>query len=287
MYPIKDFLLFFRMIEHLVISGAGPAGIIQVGMIQQALLEGIFSMDKIKTLHGSSAGAIISVLLCIQVPIQELVDYFVMRPWEKWLKMDISNFYDNKGIVSSECFLDLLSPFFNAYQIPLQITLHELYIKTNIDLYIYTTKLTTLESIQLHHSTHPDLSVIQAVMMSANMPILFTPIKYQEMYYIDGAIRAHCPSVSYPEETVLNIYISYQPSLNVEDTKDYFSYLFLTMYYIVSNNIILPKGHLIQYNKYTLASINTWKKSIYESEYRREMIEIGKRSTMEYLENKT
>jgi len=273
------------MIEHLAISGAGPAGIIQVGMIQQALAEGVFSLDNIKSYHGSSAGAIISLLLCIRVSIQELVDYVVLRPWEKWIMYDIPHFYNNKGLVSSDCFISFVSPFFHAYNIPLDITLKELYDRTGIDLYIYTTKMSSLESIALHHINHPDLKAIQCIMMSANMPILFTPVKYKNEYYIDGALRSHCPLILFPEDTVLNIYISYQPSLlNIEDTKDYFSHLCLTMFYIVCNNSVPPKGHLIQYNEHSMVNINSWKKGIYDETYRREMIDIGKQCTQSYIE---
>ena len=275
------------MIEHLAISGAGTGGIIQVGMIQQALSEGIFSLDQIKSYHGSSAGAIISLLLCIRVSIQELVDYVVLRPWEKWIQYDIPHFYENKGMVSSDCFISFLSPFFHAYNVPLEITLQELYHRTGVDLYIYTTKMMTLESIPLHHTTHPDLSVVKAIMMSANMPILFTPVKYQDEYYIDGALRSHCPLIPFPEETVLNIYISYQPALlNIEDTKDYFSHLWLSMFYIICNNSVPPKGHLIQYNEHSMVHLNSWKKGIYDMEHRRKMIDLGKQATMNYIEIK-
>lgn len=276
------------MIEHIAISGAGPAGIIEAGMIQQAITEEIFVMDNIKSFHGTSAGAILSLLLCIGVNIHELVDYLVCRPWEKWLKYDISNFYENKGFVSSDCFEDLLSPFFHAYNIPIGITLADLYLRTGIDLYIYTTNVLTLESVTLHHSTHPDLSAVQSIMMSANMPIMFTPIKYQDTYYVDGGIRVHCPSIPFPQESVLTFYINYNQSiLNIENTKDYFNYLILMMYYVVSNNTCTPQGNVIQYNEYSITNIDGWNKCIHEVDHRKQMVEIGKQATMRYLENKT
>jgi predicted acylesterase/phospholipase RssA len=276
------------MIEHIAISGAGPAGIIEAGMIHQALTEGVFVMDNIQSFHGTSAGAILSLLLCIGVGTQELVDYLIWRPWEKWLKYDISHFYENKGFVSSDCFEDLLSPFFHAYNVPMHITLAELYLRTGVDLYVYTTKVSTLESVVLHHRTHPDLPAIQAIMMSANMPILFTPIKYQDSYYVDGGIRVHCPTIPVPEENVLTFYINYNPSmLNMEDTKEYFNYLVLMMYYVVSNNTCPPQGNLIQYNEYSISDLDSWNKCIHEVDYRKHMIELGKQATMRYLENKT
>ena len=287
MYPVKDFLLVFLMIEHIAISGAGPAGIIQIGMIQQALSESIFSLDNVKSIHGTSAGAIIGLLLSISVKIEELVEYVVLRPWAKWLQYDVAHFYENKGIVSSDCFREFIAPFFHAYDIPLTITLQELYDRTGVELYIYTTHVVTLESVSLHHSTHPDLPAIQAISMSANVPILFTPIKYKDVYYIDGGMRAHCPTIPFPEDTVLSFDISQRPTtVNLDDTKGYFHYLFVMMYHTMSNNKYPPKGNLIDYNEFSITNIEDWKRYIYDVEYRRNMIDVGKKATLRYLENK-
>jgi hypothetical protein len=275
------------MIEHIAISGAGPAGIIQVGMIQQALDEGMIELTHIKSYHGSSAGAIISLLLCIGVPITEIAEYVVLRPWSKWLKYDVTHFYENKGVVSSECIADLVSPFFHAYNIPLDITLAQLYERTHLELFIYTTNVSNLTSVALHHLTHPDLSAIQSVMMSANIPIIFTPIKYKEDYYIDGAFRKHCPTIPFPEENILKFYIGYDPiTLNMEDTKEYFHYLLLMMYYTLSNNTHPPQGNVIHHNDGSVTHLDGWKQYLYEEEYRRNMIEVGKQATKNYLENK-
>lgn len=275
------------MIEHIAISGAGPAGIIQVGMVQQALADGVFAVENIKSFHGTSAGSILSLLLLIRVPIEEIVDYVVLRPFEKWLKYDVARFYENKGMVSSECLSEFIAPFFHAYDFPLKITLQELYERTGVEFYVYTTNVVTLESVKLHHSTHPELPAIQAIMMSANMPILFTPIKYEGVYYIDGGVRTHCPPIPFPEENVLTFDISNRPaSNNLDDTRYYFYYLLTMTYHTISNNKCPPKGHLIEYNDYTISDIEDWKRYIYEVEYRREMIEVGKKATLRYLENK-
>jgi predicted acylesterase/phospholipase RssA len=286
-YPVKDFLLFFLMIEHIAISGAGPAGIIQVGMVQQALTDGIFALKNIKSFHGTSAGSILSLLLLIGVPIEEMVDYVVLRPLEKWLKFDVTNFYENKGMVSSECLSEFIAPFFHAYNTPLEFTLQELYERTGVEFYVYTTNVVTLESVQLHHSTHPDLPAIQAIMMSANMPILFTPVKYQGVYYIDGGVCMHCPRIPFPEENVLTFDISNRPAVkNLDDTRTYFGYLLSMTYHTISNNKYPPKGNLIEYNEYTVSDMEDWKRYIYEEDYRRQMIEVGKKATLRYLEKK-
>ena len=74
------------MIEHIVLSGSGPNGLIQLGMLQQLINSNVVCLENIKSIHATSAGSIIGVLLCLHIPIQDIIDYFVHRPWDKWFK---------------------------------------------------------------------------------------------------------------------------------------------------------------------------------------------------------
>ncbi len=121
------------MIEHLSLSSAGPNGLIQLGLVFQALQQHIFSVQDLKSIHGSSCGSIIAVLLCLNIPIQEIVDYVITRKWNKWLKPNLENFMTQKGCVSVECIEEIIAPFFHAYDISLSMTMKELYEHTKID----------------------------------------------------------------------------------------------------------------------------------------------------------
>ena len=53
---------------HLVLSSAGPYGLIQLGML--SVLGG-----KWDTIRGTSAGSIAAVLLCIGIPVDEIIEF--------------------------------------------------------------------------------------------------------------------------------------------------------------------------------------------------------------------
>jgi predicted acylesterase/phospholipase RssA len=271
------------MIEHLVLSSAGPNGIIQLGMVAQVIESNIIDMNTITSIHASSAGSIIGVLLCLQIPIQEVVDYIIDRPLDKWFKIDISQFMMNKGIVSSTCFYDLLLPFFHAYDIPSTITMKELYERTTIDFHIFTTAVTPMKSIDLNHTTFPDLPVIQAVCMSSCIPMLFTPIQYKNEYYIDGGLLNHCPIPSCNEDTTLVILIDYKPELDLTSSFDFIQHILIKSFDIISSNDTIVDGkNIYRFNAKQLAlHPSFWQQILTDKQFRKELIAMGKQHVMD------
>ena len=72
------------MIEHLVLSGAGTNGLVQIGLLHYLLDQVKLSLTDIKSIYATSAGAILSILILIGVPIPEMKEYIIHRPWEKF-----------------------------------------------------------------------------------------------------------------------------------------------------------------------------------------------------------
>ena len=54
-------------IKHLVISGGGPIMIQILGAIQHLEKNEIFDTKNIETIYGTSAGAIVGVLICFNI----------------------------------------------------------------------------------------------------------------------------------------------------------------------------------------------------------------------------
>ena len=53
-------------IKHLVISGGGPAMIQSLAAIQQLEENGFVNMKNIETIYGTSAGALVGILICLK-----------------------------------------------------------------------------------------------------------------------------------------------------------------------------------------------------------------------------
>jgi hypothetical protein len=271
------------MIEHLSLSSAGPNGLIQLGLVFQALQQNIFSIQDLKSIHGTSCGSIIAVLLSLNIPIQELVEYVITRKWNKWLKPNLEFFMTQKGCVSIECIEEVIAPFFHAYDISLSITMKELYEHNKIDLHIYTTAVTNLVSVDINHITFPDLPVIQAICMSSSVPILFTPVHYQNDYYIDGGLLTHCPFISENPETILYILIDYKPVFNLESPIEFIQHIIAKSVDIIMMNTKIPSGNVLKYNADSAIDPTIWINFLTDETYRKKMIDVGIESVNEQM----
>ena len=271
------------MIEHLSLSSAGPNGLIQLGLVFQALQRNIFSVQDLKSIHGTSCGSIIAVLLSLNIPIQELVEYVITRKWNKWLKPNLEYFMTQKGCVSIECIEEVIAPFFHAYDISLSMTMKELYEHNKIDLHIYTTAVTHLVSVDINHITFPDLPVIQAICMSSSVPILFTPVHYQNEYYIDGGLLTHCPFISENPETILYILIDYKPVFNLESPIEFIQHIIAKSVDIIMMNTKIPSGNVLKYNADSAIDPIIWINFLTDETYRKKMIDVGIESVNEQM----
>jgi len=269
--------------EHIVISSAGPNGLIQLGMLAQLLESSYFSLDTIKSIQGTSAGSILAVLLCLKVPIEEIVDYFIKRPLHKWFKLDVSHFMQTNGIVSSE-FSDLVAPLFHIQDIPLTITMKELYDLSSIDLHIYTTCVTKVEAVDLHYTTFPDLPVIQAIAMSCSIPLLFPPVQYQGDYFIDGGLFMHCPLP--PDEKTIVLYIKNTSTLSMDTPFHMIHHILVQSSNRLSPPITIGKRFEYATDNHGLDPL-LWEKMLMDEAFRKELIQHGKDHATDLLKIET
>lgn len=70
-------------IKHIVISGGGPVLIHVLGAIQHLEENNFIDLKSIKSIYGTSAGAIVGVLLCMGFDWETIRDYIIKRPDRK------------------------------------------------------------------------------------------------------------------------------------------------------------------------------------------------------------
>ena len=89
------------MIEHIVINGGGPTGLISYGALKHLFEHNFLHMDNIKSIYGTSIGGIVGTILSLKYDWNILDDYFIKRPWEKVFKIEPDNLFEmyySKGI---------------------------------------------------------------------------------------------------------------------------------------------------------------------------------------------
>jgi predicted acylesterase/phospholipase RssA len=190
------------IIKHIVISGGGPTGLSFYGVLKETHNQGLWSFENIQTIYGTSVGAIISVILCLNYDWETLDEYLIKRPWSNVYKFNMYSLidsYQKRGIFDIKVIEETFSSLFRGKDISLDITMKEFYELTKVEIHMFSTELISYKLIDFSYKTHPDWKVIDVVYCSACLPIIFSPFLKGEECYCDGGFIS-----SYPLEYCIN-----------------------------------------------------------------------------------
>jgi predicted acylesterase/phospholipase RssA len=183
-------------IKHLVISGGGPILIQMIAALQELENNQYIDLTKIETIYGTSAGAMIGVMLCLKFDWETINDYIIKRPWQEVFSIKVQNIldaYSKKGIYDISIIEKCFKPLFDAKNLPLDITLEDLYKYSNIELHFFTFEINEYKIEDISYLTHPKLSVFIALQMTCGIPVLFIPVCIEDKCYIDGGVISNYP----------------------------------------------------------------------------------------------
>lgn len=183
-------------IKHLVISGGGPSLIQTLGCIQHLSNEKYLLLSEIESIYGTSAGAIVGVILCLKYDFETIYDFIIKRPWHNIFSISVQNIFDaytKKGLYDINTVEKCFKPLFEAKDLTINITLKELYDYCKTELHFFSFEINNFKLEDISYLTHPNLRVLEAITMTCGIPILLTPICLDEKCYVDGGIVCNYP----------------------------------------------------------------------------------------------
>ena len=177
--------------DCIVLSGGALKGIAILGCLQS--LKDQKKLENVKKYIATSAGAIISYLICIgYTPIEIMVDICINDWIEKLANFDVLKAVNGMGAISFSTVGEMLERL-TIEKIGRLITLGELYHRYEKLLICCTYNYSRQMVEFLDGVNHPELPCVVALRMSSNLPILFEPFYYETSYYIDGGILCNFP----------------------------------------------------------------------------------------------
>lgn len=190
-------------VRHLVMSSGGVDGIIIYGAVKTLMNAGYFAVDELETIHAVSAGALIAVMLLLGYSTTDMDDYIVKRPWHRAMKdgdINLTDLLARKGLIDSKYIPELLRSLVEACDLitkPFdEITLHEFeeVVKTRLYMYTVNVNVFPMDVTELSAESHPDMPLAVALQMTCCIPMLFTPVFYEDGCYVDGGLVTKCPT---------------------------------------------------------------------------------------------
>ena len=184
------------VVKHLVISGGGPLGLRYLGALEHLEKKQFWQFEDIESIYGTSIGAIIGAFICLKYDWDTLNKYIVERPWNDAFKLTAKQIFDsyyNKGLFDKKITEIIFQPLLVAKDLTLNVTLQEFYDFCKIDLHIFTFELNEFKTVELSHTTHPDMLLVDALTMSSSLPGIFIPTIKDNKCYIDGGVIDNYP----------------------------------------------------------------------------------------------
>lgn len=178
-------------INTLVISGGAVKGYSFLGSLM--LLEKYGILKKIKYFYGTSIGAILNAALILDWNIDEIYKFAIKYPFENMLNINIDKIVNDYSIVDMKDYETLLKKIISYKNFNPNITLKELYDKTNKEINLITYNLSTCSEKTLNYLNYPDLMLWEGLYMTSALPFIFKPFEYKTHIYIDGGIVNNFP----------------------------------------------------------------------------------------------
>lgn len=264
--------------QELVISAGGVKGVYFIGALEK--LNQYYPLHNFSYFTGCSAGGILCILLVIGYTIQEIKDIYFKINFLDFFDVKITNLFSHGGFSKNDKLRNLFKSVFITKNIDPQITFQALYIKTNKYLTVNSLNVSTGKIKYMNHVETPYMYVLEALLMTMNIPIVFGLIPFEENYYVDGAVLDPYP-YNYHKNTIkfgmliidndlFNVFHNIDLNNIEPNVFDNFYRIFLLIYNHYLKNVYKKKFKNTIYFKNTLHSniieINQNEKNVFFSE---------------------
>ena len=287
-------------IKHIVLSAASYKVLYMIGAINLLNEQKYYKIEEIKSIHGTSAGCLFGLALCLKLDWKNFLDYIINRPWDKDFNFTVTKVIEGiekKGMLNIQHFYSIFSTPFKQKGLKVDISLKELYEYSKIELYTYAVNLTTFKVEQFSYKTHPDLKAIEAIYMSCCLPFVYQPMKYKDHYYVDGGLEIdypinQCIELTDNIEEILGVKVIddeiTHDLFTIEESDNIFTYGYYLFYKLLMNN--KKRNYLKIENEITIPcktmNGDDAHKIINNSDERKNIINEGKKIGYLYLKFK-
>lgn len=218
-------------IDTIILSGGGYLGIIYFGLIK--LLDSKNLYPGIKHVYGVSVGCIFALLIILKYTYADAIKLLEMEfDVTKFVTIntkDIFNLPETFGLTEPVYIEQCVKAVLERSGLSPYITMEDLYNHTGIEFNLGVTLAIQNKYALINHITRPDLPVWLAIRMSANLPIIFNPVKdtvFNDFVYDGGhlnnnPIKHYLDSVYPYKKTVLcDVSTQTEEASNSEETNN-------------------------------------------------------------------
>ena len=228
-------------LRTLVFSGCGTRIIGHTGFL--CCIEKHFDLSLVDTYAGTSAGSFIALCMALGYKPRELFDLLIELDYLKVSNIDadlLLDYYSNFGVDDGEKAMKLVKLVISKKTNNSEITFKELYELTGKTLLVATTNVNKECVEYITHETFPDLPVYLGIKMSGSIPYYFTPVKWNNCMYVDGALIDNFPIKNFNLDETIGMYVKKHdpPPGEITDLLNYTISILGTLLKVSENDLI-------------------------------------------------
>jgi NTE family protein len=212
-----------HLITNLVLSGGGVKGIVMLGALKA--LEDNGFLDNIKSISMTSVGSLIGALYVMGYKIDDIYEFLSILDISKMKSLQPGRLFTQFGLDDGKKLLMVVEKLLEAKNISPNITLSELYEKTNINLYITGSCLNDKKTYYFSHLSYPNMLLKTAIRISTSVPLWFTPVEHDGKIYVDGGCMENYPMSIFKDDldSTIGVHLtSEKPCVNSIDNLESF-----------------------------------------------------------------
>lgn len=199
--------------RYVCISGGGTKGIMSLGMLRAfdqhlPLKIGKTRIQFFQTIlgfSGCSVGSLLALMFLLNLDTTTIENIF--HPFLSSLqniipRPDVGMLINSFGLDRGEALRDIISLTLRSAGIYEGVTFRDLKRLLHRDFSCVASNLQTQKAVYFSADTSPETKVIDAIVMSCTVPLMFAPLRYQGAVMVDGALTHNMPRNTPIDETL-------------------------------------------------------------------------------------
>jgi NTE family protein len=175
--------------ENIVLSGGGVKVIASIGALE--VIQELGILKNIKGFAGSSAGAIIAGALSIGYTVDEIKDIMMdknFNDFKDYYHLTPLALFYHYGCCAGDAFMNWFGDMVKKKTGNAQTTFKDVYEQYGKYLIITGCCVNKRETHYYSHISNPTMPIINAVRISMSIPGLFSPVKWNDDFLVDGGL---------------------------------------------------------------------------------------------------
>lgn len=266
------------MYEYIALSGGGIKGISYIGAFKA--LEKLKITQNIKGIIGSSVGSLLALFFVLGYTSDQMLEIITNIDLSKYTDDGLNSLLTNFGLDNGIKLINIIYAIAKQKYDLKNISFKLLYEKYPIELVITGSNITKSNTTYFSYKTTPDVLVLDAIRISISIPYKFTPIKYNNCFYVDGQVFSPYPIKYFKDKKVIGFILN--TLSNLEPIENIVQYT-LAMLISIEHKEIL---HIFKKFKNQTIQIKTDHNPLDLSvsiETKHEMFQLGYDTTLDFL----